>query len=82
MQELDLSKKRLKWQCRRGMLELDVLLGRYLDECFDGLNADEKLQFQALLTVEDPELYAYLMQGAQVPAIHQDMVYAIKQWSK
>ena len=76
----DLSKKRLKWQCRRGMLELDVLLNRYLEERYSDLDDEHKLHFQRLLTVEDPELYAYLMQQAEVPVEFQETVHAIRTW--
>jgi len=82
MNKCDLSKKRLEWQCRRGMLELDVLLGRYLNEQYSTLNDAGKKQFKALLGVEDPDLYAYLMQQTEVPAEFQERVDAIRQWVK
>ena len=58
---------RLRWQCRRGMRELDELLLRYLDNHY--LNADtaEKAAFRAVLDLADPELNAYLLQR-QTPA--------------
>lgn len=80
MTETDLSKKRLKWQCRRGMLELDVLLNRYLDSQYELLTEPEKHQFQQLLTIEDPELYGYLMQQLPIPTELQETINAIKQW--
>jgi len=54
-------KSRLKWACRRGMLELDVLLGPFVDEAFDELAEEDKLTFQRLLEVEDPDLFAWFM---------------------
>ena len=53
---------KLRWQCRRGMRELDVLLTNYLDHCYTAASADEKAAFQKLLTLSDPELVAYLLQ--------------------
>ena len=38
-------KSELRWQCRRGMLELDILLNSFLDEKFHQLSIDEKNQF-------------------------------------
>lgn len=42
------------------MLELDLLLGRFLENQYDKLSSAEKLQFLNLLKLEDSELYAYL----------------------
>ena len=53
---------RLRWQCRRGMRELDELLLRYLDSCYASAGDAEKTAFRALLQLPDPELNAYLLQ--------------------
>ncbi len=55
----ELSK--LKWQCRRGTLELDILLTRYLEACFNQADKDEQAEFIELLNLEDTELMPYLM---------------------
>ena len=60
MANLD-SKARLRWACRRGMLELDVLFRPFLDEAYDDLSMEDNLIFQRLLTGEDPELFAWAM---------------------
>jgi len=52
---------RLLWACRRGMLELDVLLMPFVKEAYGDLNERHKLIFQRLLTCEDPELFAWFM---------------------
>ena len=57
-----LKASRLRWQCRRGMRELDVLLTRYLENDYPRSTAGEKSAFQELLTLSDPELIAYLLQ--------------------
>lgn len=56
----------LRWACRRGMLELDVLLGNFLEEAFPELAIDDKKRFVALLTCSDPELFSWLL-GREVP---------------
>lgn len=56
----------LRWQCRRGMRELDQLLVRYLDVYYDAASDREKSAFQTLLTLPDPELAGYLL-GQQSP---------------
>ncbi|GAA0293721.1 hypothetical protein GCM10009128_10370 [Psychrosphaera haliotis] len=55
------SKPKLKWACRRGMLELDVLLEPFVDEAYDALSTEDKSSFQRLLACEDPELFAWFM---------------------
>lgn len=54
---------KLKWQCRRGMKELDLLLENYL--ATDYLTADtaEKTRFAELLRLEDDALLLVLLNG-------------------
>jgi len=52
---------RLKWACRRGMLELDVLLMPFVDEAFDSLSDEKQVAFERLLTSDDPDLFAWFM---------------------
>ena len=52
---------KLQWQCRRGMRELDILLERYLKNCYAESNDSEKSVFQQLLTLSDPDLAGYLL---------------------
>ena len=52
---------RLAWQCRRGMLELDLLLLGFLENGYAQLNSDSKQAFVELLDIVDTELLEYLM---------------------
>ncbi len=45
------------------MRELDVLLIHFFEASFDGLSVAQKLNFQALLELPDPDLQAYLIAG-------------------
>ena len=60
---------RLRWRCRRGMKELDILLTRYLDECYGTASTDEQQAFQHLLETQDPVIYAYCL-GQERPPEH------------
>lgn len=51
----------MKWACRRGMLELDVLLLPFLEQAFDELTDQQKETFERLLTCDDPDLFAWAM---------------------
>ena len=63
----------LRWQCRRGMRELDVLLEGYLDAHYEGAPEDEKRAFESILRLSDPELVGYLLHGerADIPAMER-----------
>jgi antitoxin CptB len=52
---------RLKWACRRGMLELDVLFLPFVEQGFDALNFAQQETFERLLTCDDPDLFAWFM---------------------
>jgi antitoxin CptB len=57
---------KLRWRCRRGMQELDVLLTRYVNERFCGASNLEQDLFKELLDTQDTVLYAYCL-GSEPP---------------
>jgi antitoxin CptB len=59
--------KRLRWRCRRGMRELDVLLERYLRDRWPTAPAGRRQAFVGLLELPDPELAALCLQGSVTP---------------
>ena len=59
---------KLRWQCRRGTKELDLLLQRYLDSGYLIADDEEKALFVELLGLEDDELVAVLMGELDVEA--------------
>ena len=59
---------RLRWQCRRGTKELDLLLQRYLETGYLTADDEEKALFVELLELEDDELLAVLMCESEVEA--------------
>lgn len=62
----DAAGRRLRWQCRRGMLELDLLLLGFLDKGYEDLSPAGCNAFEALLGSPDQLLYEYLL-GGTVP---------------
>lgn len=54
------ERARLRWLCRRGMKELDELLGRFLEADYEAAPAATRSAFARLLELPDPELYALL----------------------
>jgi antitoxin CptB len=59
--------QRLRWQCRRGMLELDLLLERFLTRRYVELDLAQREAFERLLGFEDQILHDWLI-GRAVPA--------------
>ena len=71
-----ITKNQLKWQCRRGMLELDNLLIPFLEQC-----PDTRLPFvKNLLEAEDPQLYDWFYCGVTPPQDLQEIVDVILEW--
>jgi antitoxin CptB len=66
MSELD----RIRWRCRRGMLELDLTLNAFVERHFDRLDRDEVEAFKELLEYADKDLLDFVM-GRAEPAGEQ-----------
>lgn len=63
---LEQRKARIRWHSRRGMLELDLLLGRFLQAKLETMSETEMDKYEDLLTNSDPDLFAWLM-GYETP---------------
>ncbi len=59
--------RRLRWRCRRGMLENDLILARFLDVRGDAMTEAEAAQLSQLLDLGDGELWE-LLSGRAEPA--------------
>lgn len=55
----------LRWRCRRGMLELDLVLAGFLEKGFAGLTPEQKRAFQQLLDLPDNDLWDLIQGRAQ-----------------
>jgi antitoxin CptB len=71
--------RRLRWQCRRGLLELDLLLLRFLDQQYAGLAPDQQQAFQRLLERADQSLLAWLQGQECPPDEFRNIITIIKQ---
>ena len=58
--------EKLRWRCRRGRRELDLLLQRYLSDHYGRAGAEERACFEKLLERSDPELED-LLTGRMAP---------------
>jgi antitoxin CptB len=59
---------RLRWHCQRGMLELDHILARFLDTGYAAAPADIRAAFEALLAMEDAEMFDLIMDRVPPPS--------------
>ena len=52
---------RIRWRCRRGMLEIDLVLNAFITRRLEGLDARQLAAFLRLLDRIDPELFDLVM---------------------
>lgn len=64
MQEAE--QRRLAWRCRRGMLELDIVLQRFVKEQFGGLTLAELEVFDEMLELPDNDFWAMIQSVGRV----------------
>ncbi len=53
--------QQVRWACRRGMLELDLMLQSFFEEKYASLLSSSQRLFQQLLACDDPDLYQWLI---------------------
>lgn len=70
---------RLRWQCRRGMLELDVILNRFLDQHWGDMDSDLKSEMELLLVCSDQELQKWLCEGMEADIEVKNIVARLRQ---
>jgi len=58
--------ERLRWQCRRGLLELDLLFEAFIDNGYCNLSDADKETFNQLLEYQDQTLQEWLL-GKVIP---------------
>lgn len=72
-----LSAGKIRWRCRRGVRELDVLLTRFLDQTYDSLSNSQKIAFCKLLEVQDPIIMDWIF--ARSSSDEKDVQEIVKQ---
>ncbi len=54
--------RRLRWLCRRGMKELDILLESFLESSQQALHSGDYAQLENFLAQEDDQIWAWIQQ--------------------
>ena len=57
---MTINRGRVRWQCRRALLELDLVFTRFLERHFDRLTDGQLADLDDLLLVEDHDLWAMI----------------------
>ncbi|MGB5178339.1 MAG: succinate dehydrogenase assembly factor 2 [Gammaproteobacteria bacterium] len=73
----DSNRNRLAWQCRRGMRELDEILGGFLETGYEQLDEPGRLHFSNLLEYPDSVLLEILM--GRMTAADRDVAHIVRQ---
>ena len=55
------NKSRLRWRCRRGIREMDILFQRFMDDCYDTLSDEDKNTFEIFLNEPDLDILNWVM---------------------
>ena len=65
---------RLRWHCRRGMLELDMVLARFLDEHIVQLTSAQQREFEQLVGLEDQDLWQRINTTAATDSVVESLL--------
>jgi antitoxin CptB len=65
---LPLARRRLRWRARRGLLENDVIITRFLERHGDQMTSDQMVSFAALLDLPENELLDLFLARCELPA--------------
>jgi antitoxin CptB len=66
---LDARRRRLLFRSwHRGIREMDLIMGRFADAWIERLSERELDQYERLIEIPDPELYAWIAGQEAVPA--------------
>jgi antitoxin CptB len=72
---LDERRRRLLFRAwRRGVREMDLIVGRFADACIDKFDATELDEFESLIEVPNAKLYAWIVGNAAIPMEHDTPV--------
>lgn len=64
----DIRVKRLRFRSwHRGMREVDLIMGGFADIHLAQFSPDQLSQYERILDIEDPHLYAWISGGAPLP---------------
>jgi antitoxin CptB len=74
--DLDIRRRRIRFRaCHRGMREMDILLGAFVDAEIDRLEACEIAELEKLLDLPDDEVFRWLSGAEPAPVEHDTSLF-------
>ena len=70
-ERMNKSIKRIRWRSRRGLLELDIVLGRFIEAQYAQLDETGRQVFEALLDMPDNPLWDMIAGRAEAASSEQ-----------
>lgn len=64
----------IRFNCRRGISELELILGAFFEQHFAELSPNEQAEFATLLKAEDTELWDWFLNQQQAPEALQGII--------
>ncbi len=75
--------KRLRMRSwRRGIKEMDIILGGFADERLDSLSADELDAYEVMLSENDQDLYKWVSGALPMPPTHASILTIVGDFHK
>lgn len=68
------SLERVRWRCRRGLLELDIVLGRFIEQRYLAMDDVQRVIFDELLDMPDTEIWDLITDKKEPAHAHQRLV--------
>jgi antitoxin CptB len=66
--------ERVRWRCRRGLLELDIVLRRFIDQRYPLMTNAQRVIFDELLDLPDTELWDVITGKKEPTQAHHSVV--------
>jgi antitoxin CptB len=66
--------ERVRWRCRRGLLELDIVLGRFIEQRYPLMSNAERVVFDELLDYPDTVLWDVITGKKEPTHAHHGIV--------
>lgn len=72
------DERKARWRSRRGLLELDLILVPFVDNCFARLPERLRRDYLDLLTADDVDAYVWLTSSESAPSRYKKIVDVVK----
>ncbi|MBI1868249.1 MAG: succinate dehydrogenase assembly factor 2 [Methylocystis sp.] len=74
--DLDIRRRRIRLRAwRRGMREMDIIIGGFVDAELDRLDAQEVADLEALMELPDDNVFRWLSRTESVPPAHDTPLF-------